>query len=67
MEYKLQEWLKKYRAKLAKELGPERYAGNQGVRKGKGSTQKQRNALKAGQKVLAEKRRMQREVRKTSS
>ncbi|QIW90730.1 UNVERIFIED_ORG: hypothetical protein GCAPEGMB_00411 [Vibrio phage V07] len=64
MHFPIEDFIKARRKELA---DGERYAGNQGVRKGKKTTKKQREALEQGQKALAEKRRMQREVRKSSS
>jgi len=56
MEFKIEAWLREYNRSLAAELGSERYAGNQGVRKNKPCTAKQLEALHNGQRILKERR-----------
>lgn len=56
MVFKIEAWLRDYRRSLSAQCGEERYAGNQGVRKGKAPTQSQLNSLAIGRQRLADKR-----------
>ncbi|QEA10997.1 hypothetical protein [Vibrio phage vB_VpS_CA8] len=62
MHFPIEDFIKNRRKELA---DGERYAGNQGVRKGKKPTKKQIDALQAGHKALREKRLMQHEVKRS--
>lgn len=56
MEFKIEAWLREHRRSLAAKFGSERFAGNQGVRKGKAPAASQLNGLAIGRQRLADKR-----------
>ncbi|ANO57458.1 hypothetical protein [Vibrio phage vB_VhaS-tm] len=56
MVFKIEAWLREYNRSLSAQCGEERYAGNQGVRKGKAPTESQLKSLAIGRQRLIEKR-----------